>query len=212
MLTIIISVLSEMEFKLCAVREFLSVLMATFMWWFAFSGLVNFWYGIFLAAAVLIALSITDVETMESLDPSWTDVAIGAVSGFLLYLLFLYSARTIHFAFPFLYMEVESVEALKMLAPGYIYVPVTLTVSVAEEFFWRGFILRRLYRRMKWGGFVLSILFYALAHVPTGNASLVFAALGAGLVWSALFIWRRNLLVTIVSHVIWDTLLLLGGL
>jgi len=200
------------SFKLCSVREFLSFLLATYVWWFAFSGQINFWFGIFFAAAVLLALSITDVETIESIEPSWLDVFIGAVSGFILYLVFFYSARAIHFAFPFLYMEVESVEALRMLAPSYIYIPVTLTVSVSEELFWRGFILRRLYKKKGWAGFLISILLYALAHVPTGNVSLIIAAVGAGLVWSLLFVWRRNLLVPLVSHVVWDIFLLLGKL
>lgn len=193
-------------------REFASFLLATYVWWFAFSGQVNFWYGIFFAASVLLALSLTDIETLESMEPSWTDILIGAVSGFLMYLLFLYAARVVHFAFPFLYMEVESIESLRMLAPAYIYVPVTLTVSVSEEFFWRGYILRRFHRRMGASGFLLSILLYSLAHVPTGKASLMMAAAGAGTVWSFLFIWRRNLIVPLVSHVVWDAFLLMGGL
>ncbi len=193
-------------------RELASFLLATYVWWFAFSGQVNFWYGIFFAASVLLALSITDVETMESLEPSWMDVLIGVVSGFIMYLAFFYAARILHFTLPFLYMEVESIEALRMLAPAYVYVPVTLTVSVSEEFFWRGYILRRLHRRMGMSGFLISILLYSLAHVPTGKVSLVMAAAGAGTVWSLLFVWRRNLIAPLISHVMWDVLLLLGGL
>ncbi len=200
-------------FKLLSLkRELASFLLATYVWWFAFSGQINFWYGIFFAASVLLALSITDIETMETLEPSWMDILIGAISGFLMYLLFFYAARIVHFTFPFLYMEVESIESLRMLAPAYIYVPVTLTVSVSEEFFWRGYILRRLYRRMGTYGFFLSVLLYALAHIPTGKVSLVMAAAGAGVVWSVLFVWRKNLLVPLISHVVWDVFLLLGGL
>ena len=222
MLTIIISLLSihhsgeeklPLDFKLLSLkRELAAVVLAAYVWWFAFSGLVNFWYGIFFAASVLFALSLTDIETAETLEPSWWDILTGAVSGFLMYLLFLYSARFVDYAFPFLYSEVKSIDSLRMFAPAYIYAPVTLTVSVSEEFFWRGYILHKLYRRIGPPGIFLSVLLYSIAHIPTGKFSLVLAAAGAGTLWSLLFVWRRNLIAPLISHVVWDIFLLLWGL
>ena len=50
---------------------------------------------------------------------------------------------------------------------------------------------------------------YALAHVASGTWLLPLAALGAGLVWAFLFAWTRNLTAPIVSHVLFDVLVLL---
>lgn len=50
---------------------------------------------------------------------------------------------------------------------------------------------------------------YALAHVASGNWLLPVAAFGAGLVWASLFAVTRNLTAPVVSHLLFDVLVLL---
>ncbi len=192
--------------------EFLYALLASLLWGFAFSGIVNFWYGIFFAASVLVFISFLDGEIFSCFRLKWSHIILGFVSGVLLYGLFYISSILISRYFPSLYEQIQMVESLRNLAPEYVYVPVTLSVSFAEEVFWRGFVLRRLWNRWGWMGFVLAVLYYCAAHITTGNISLLLAAVGAGFFWGLLLVWRRNLLVPIIAHITWDAFLLLFGL
>ncbi len=76
--------------------------------------------------------------------------------------------------------------------------------SPCEEIFWRGFVQRGAMERL--GGFrgwLLAALFYAGAHVVTGNSMLVLAAAVAGLFFGLLYWWRQNLVACIVAHALW---------
>ena len=54
------------------------------------------------------------------------------------------------------------------------------------------------------GGFLLATTVYAGVHVFSGNLILILAALVAGAFWGLLYLWKRDLLIQIVSHSIWS--------
>jgi membrane protease YdiL (CAAX protease family) len=82
-------------------------------------------------------------------------------------------------------------------------------IGFGEEVYWRGYIQRRFSGR--WGpkcAFAITTLVYTAVHVPTGNMMLVLAALTCGLFWGALY-WRTGSIVPgLVSHMVWDPLVL----
>jgi membrane protease YdiL (CAAX protease family) len=78
-------------------------------------------------------------------------------------------------------------------------------VAPAEELFWRGFVQRRLERRLgRWRAAAASAAAYGGAHVVTGNLTLTGAAGVAGAYWSALAAMGMPMAALVVSHVAWD--------
>ena len=190
-------------------REALSFLVAVYVWWFAFSSPVDFWYRIYFAGAVLLSIALSEDMVLRYFEPSIRDGVIGIISGVIFYLLVVLSIRLLPLS-P-LISGVEVLESFRDLAPAYVYAPVTLAVAVVEELFWRGFMLLRLYRKIGNLGIPLAILLYAMGHVSTGMTVLLVGALVAGIYWTLLLLWRRNLLTPVISHLTWDALLLVWG-
>lgn len=91
-----------------------------------------------------------------------------------------------------------------------LWVGLGLTAAVVEETFFRGFAIVWLYR---WSGHLpLAVIFpaviFASGHIYLGWTNVAFA-LAAALVFSLVFLWRRDLYWVMVVHFIVDALLLL---
>ncbi|MBE3589411.1 MAG: CPBP family intramembrane metalloprotease [Firmicutes bacterium] len=79
----------------------------------------------------------------------------------------------------------------------------------AESVFWQGYVLETGLRRWSPGAaWAASVVPYALVHCASGNPALVAAALAGGAFWSYLYLRMRRLLPVIVSHAIWDLIML----
>lgn len=90
-----------------------------------------------------------------------------------------------------------------------------IVLSIAEEVLWRGLVVsllaEKIGSRRAW---VWAAVLYAVAHAPTiwvlrdpiagPNPVLVLAALGCGLVWGGMARRFERLLPSIVSHVLFD--------
>jgi membrane protease YdiL (CAAX protease family) len=84
-------------------------------------------------------------------------------------------------------------------------------VIVGEELVWRGAVQGALERRLPpRGAAVVAATLYAAAHAPMGSLLLVVTALGCGLVWSALRAASGSLVPSLLSHAIWDAVVLLA--
>jgi len=81
-------------------------------------------------------------------------------------------------------------------------------IGPGEEILWRGYIQRTLGR---YSGptiaLVVTSILYALIHIASMNPLLVFAALFGGLFWGMLYIWKKSILINIISHIAWDILI-----
>ncbi len=182
------------------------------LWAFSFRGPFNFWYSIFFTALVMITLSVLN-GTLSVLRPKVSDLFSGVLWGILLFAVTWVSAYVVRHHFPYLNAYVEATKGLRSLAPNYVYVPVVLTVSTAEEFFWRGTVQRLAV--LKWGklpGYLLAVALYVFAHVLSGNWALTLASVFAGLFWGFLYLYHHDLTPVWVSHLTWDVLLLSVGI
>ncbi len=134
---------------------------------------------------------------------------IGIMSGFALYLFFAFGQWfVITTELPFiddlqsLYSRVKPTESIHYLWLFLIIIP-------GEEWFWRGFIVKRIsYKTTSFKAAALGTLLYAGAHIFTGSLLLVMAALIAGFVWSIIYLKTNNLWAAILSHLIFDLFLL----
>lgn len=84
-------------------------------------------------------------------------------------------------------------------------------VIVGEELVWRGAVQGILQDRLRPGvAAVVAAMLYAAAHAPMGSPLLLVTALACGLVWSALRAATGSLVPSLLSHVIWDAVVLLA--
>lgn len=82
--------------------------------------------------------------------------------------------------------------------------------SPCEEWFWRGFLQKRLSTRLGlWRGWLIAAFCYAAVHFATGNLLLVAAAWVAGLFFGGLVLWRGNLVAATVAHSLWTVAIFL---
>ena len=89
-----------------------------------------------------------------------------------------------------------------------IFLLLLFVTGPGEEIFWRGFLQNRL--MVKYGnlsGFILTTLIYGSVHIFSLNFMLVMAAFVAGAFWGALYLWKRDLSMVIVSHSLWSSVI-----
>jgi uncharacterized protein len=99
----------------------------------------------------------------------------------------------------------------KQMSPTEIwqYIVLFLIIIPGEEIFWRGFILKRLLKHMNWIlSIVIATLLYTSVNIYSESSHLIIASMVAGILWSSLYVWKRSIPLLIVSHLVFDLLLL----
>jgi membrane protease YdiL (CAAX protease family) len=132
---------------------------------------------------------------------SAAEVAIGVVAAFVLYLVFYAGDRLLRWAMPRLAAEVGDLYALRAETAPRAIPLVLLVIGPGEELFWRGLVQAR-------AGFVLAVVGYTLVHVWERKPVLLVAAAVGGVFWGGLFAWRDTLVAPLVSHALWDLLII----
>ncbi|MDT8861681.1 CPBP family intramembrane metalloprotease [Alkalihalobacillus sp. MEB130] len=169
---------------------------------------IDFWVLFPLSLALLTVYSwLLEKPSVHHLDTvDWT---LAISSGIGLYVLFavgnwfiLWTGLPLMPQLASLYQTVKPIDPLH-------YVWLFIIIIPGEEWFWRGFIVKRLQKRMT--GFKAALIgtfLYGGAHIVTGSFLLVLAALLAGFIWSVLYVKTRNIFLVIVSHLVFDLFLL----
>jgi membrane protease YdiL (CAAX protease family) len=87
----------------------------------------------------------------------------------------------------------------------YLFLLLCFITGPGEEIFWRGFLQENLMQRFgDLQGLVMGTLIYGGVHLFSMNLMLILAALVAGAFWGALYLWKRDLGLVIVSHSLWS--------
>lgn len=147
-------------------------------------------------------------EDVEDESSFFTYIFIGALSGILLYSLFWLGVQ----AFDILNLPFEnSIKKLyRWFAPSLFwqYLALILVAAPGEELFWRGFVQKRLLRYFgPLGSITLAALLYSLVHIYSGTFILMLAAFLSGLMWGALYLWKKSMPLVIVSHIVFDIMI-----
>jgi uncharacterized protein len=145
------------------------------------------------------------------LRPTRRLVAMGALSGVGLYLLFAAGALVVRET-P-LWPRIESVVDLtRATAPGTVAaLVIVFGTSPSEEVLWRGAVFARLTRRYGpgWRPVVATTLCYALFVGLSGSLVLPLAALVCGAVWARQRQVTGSIVPGLVSHALWSLLIFL---
>ncbi|MBM4764330.1 type II CAAX endopeptidase family protein [Bacillus sp. B15-48] len=174
---------------------------------FSFDERKVFWYLFTATMLILISYAIIH-EEFEINQSLWNDILFGLLTGVGLFLVFWLGNLLIHlFKLP---LGGQVSRLFNQLSPDTIwhYLILIIILAPGEEIFWRGFIQKRILRYTGvWTSIVLSTLLYASVQLYSGQFILVIAALVGGIVWSALYAWKRSIRLVIVSHIAFDLLL-----
>jgi uncharacterized protein len=185
-------------------RILIGLIIAHVLLYFSFHDKAIFWYIFSGSILVLIAYAMFQEEVDDEL--SFIQyLFLGAISGFLLYIVFWLGIRALDFLqLP----HNRSIENLyKWFAPSLFwqYLALVLVAAPGEELFWRGFIQKRLLKNFTPTVSILTAsILYASVHIYSGSFLLVLAAFLSGLVWGYLYFLKRSMPLVIVSHIIFD--------
>ncbi|MCF6136735.1 CPBP family intramembrane glutamic endopeptidase [Pseudalkalibacillus berkeleyi] len=138
--------------------------------------------------------------------PSNKLLVIAVVSGVAIYLLFAIGKIMVVNLMPSMFEELTQLYGLIKPETTWQTVLVFILIIPAEEWFWRGYVQKKIsgsVMKRIW----ISVGLYALAHLASGSLLLVLAALLAGFVWAILYEYTKNMIVPLVSHLIFDLLL-----
>jgi uncharacterized protein len=87
--------------------------------------------------------------------------------------------------------------------PLWFRIVVGLTGGMIEEFFYRGYAIERLatITGRAWIGGLISAVVFGLAHIPEWGLGFALAAdMPFGLLMTAFYLWRRDLLANMLAH------------
>ena len=182
-----------------------AILLAFCCWAFAF-GLAwgNFWVKIGLSVIVICLYSLRWQK--PSIHFRLYSVVIGAISAAVLYGIFYLGNAWAPYFVPGASSQVGGIYELGTGTSRFlIFLLLCFITGPGEEIFWRGFLQENLMKRFgNAGGFALGTLVYAGVHIFSMNFVLIMAALVAGAFWGALYLWKRDLGMVIVSHSLWS--------
>ncbi|OMP66200.1 CPBP family intramembrane glutamic endopeptidase [Domibacillus epiphyticus] len=167
-----------------------------------------FWYIYTAANLFFISMSIIS-EPIDDQQKTNSFMLYGVISGAILYALF---------AAGFWLLSIMPLSAsshvstiYKLFSPQFIwhYIVLVLIFIPGEELFWRGFIQKRLGKYMnEWAAVFIASSLYASVFVYSGQWIWIAAAFFAGLFWGVLYLWKKSIPMLIISHLIFDLLLI----
>ncbi|MEH7380666.1 CPBP family intramembrane glutamic endopeptidase [Bacillus sp. JJ1533] len=166
---------------------------------------VIFTISFFLLSAAAITFGKFDFKP-----PSIVNIAVAILSGLLMYGLFYIGKSGSAILFP---NELTNVTHLyRKIQPhlSWHFVALFLIIIPGEELFWRGFIQKKIEAKFenKQLVIVISSLLYMSANIYTFNPLFLLATFAGGVVWGTLYMWQHNILLTILSHLVFNLFLL----
>lgn len=96
--------------------------------------------------------------------------------------------------------------------PTWLRIFAALTAGVVEEALFRGYAIERLAlltRSYAWAG-VISLMVFAMVHLPLWRWGILFNAFFGGAASTLLYLWRRDLWACIIAHSALDAIALIA--
>ncbi|RFB18115.1 CPBP family intramembrane metalloprotease [Bacillus sp. HNG] len=162
---------------------------------------VMFTISFFLLSIAAIRYGKFDTKTI-----SISNTAIAILSGLLMYGLFFTGKIGSELVFPNVLTDVADLYMKVQPQLTWHYVVLFLIIIPGEELFWRGYIQKKVENHFenKLLVIVISSLLYMSANMYTFNPLFLLATFAGGVVWGTLYMWNRNILLTILSHLVFN--------
>ena len=97
-------------------------------------------------------------------------------------------------------------ESMLALLPKWFLILDIVIVAAGEEWLYRAYAIERLQALVgrPWLAGLLSLAAFGLAHLPLWGPGVALTTLVSGGVFTALYLWRRDITALIIAHVITD--------
>ncbi|WP_226657097.1 CPBP family intramembrane glutamic endopeptidase [Pseudalkalibacillus hwajinpoensis] len=164
-----------------------------------------FWPLFTISLLLLGGISIRHVKWKK---PSFFHLLMGTFSGVFLYFVFLLGKTIMLALFPQFITQVDELYTLVAPDKAWHYVSLILIIIPGEELFWRGLVQTELKKRKIKYPILLAALLYMSAHLYAGAFLLLLAAVLAGFLWGYLYDRTHNMIVPLLSHLVFDLFLL----
>lgn len=179
------------------------------MMFFTFYEKAIFWY--LYAFTLLVGIAIALIAgKFEDRIPTWQYLLYGIGYGTITYGFVKFG----YFILPYIDKTIakEVPSFLNIYGPQNIfhYLMLIFIIAVGEEMFWRGYVQQQLksYTSPTWAVIITALLF-SLSLAISGFIPGAIAAIVAGLLWGALYEWKKSLPLIIVAHIVFVLLLFL---
>ncbi|OAH53611.1 MULTISPECIES: type II CAAX endopeptidase family protein [Bacillaceae] len=189
-------------------RLIASIAAAHVLLFVTFSDQDIFWY--IYTAANLFFMSISIIsEPIDDQQKTNSFMMYGLLSGAILYALFAVGFWVMSVLPLSVSTHVSAIYA--QFTPQFVwhYIVLVLIFIPGEELFWRGFVQKRLsYYMNEWASAFIASALFGSVFLYSGQWIWVIAAFCAGLFWGGLYIWKKSIPMLIISHLIFDLLLI----
>ncbi len=185
------------------------------LFWLVLFGLelVDFWWGMTVAAGLLAAWSIAfsgdDRRALFEFKRNY--IFWGLFSAAVLYVVFWSGDFLSRVIFDFASHQIDSIyDKRAQMDHWKIGLLLFFLIGPAEEIFWRGMVQRVLSKKYDAViGWIAGAFIYAAVHLWAANFVLFMAALICGLFWGWIYMRFRSLWPAIISHAVWDVMIFL---
>ncbi len=185
-------------------RVLIGIIIAHILMYLTFEDKAIFWYMFTGAMLILISYSIFN-EKADVRTSFIKNTLYGILSGIILFIIFWLGNFLIEFFnMPF---KKEITGLYKHFSPKsfWHYLTLLLIIVPGEEIFWRGFIQKRLERKLNVRfAIILSTLLYASVQIYSGYTIHIAAALIGGIFWGFLYSWKKSIRLNVISHIVFD--------
>lgn len=166
---------------------------------------IPFWV-IFTISYFLLSVAAIRFGKFNYQKSSASNLAVAIFSGLLMYGLFYIGKIGSAHLFPDKLAAVADLYMTVQPELSWHYIALFLVIIPGEELFWRGYIQKHIEGRFenKLVVIIISSLLYTSANIYTFNSLFLLATFAGGVVWGTLYMWKRNIFLTILSHLIFN--------
>ncbi|MGM9923264.1 MAG: lysostaphin resistance A-like protein [Bacillus sp. (in: firmicutes)] len=191
-------------------RLLLGLISAHILLYITYHNTSVFWYLYTASMLFCVSIAMASEKSKDNESSLAKNIIYGLLSGILVYALFALGNALIQWL-DISTLSKDVAQLYKKFSPvdAWHFLVLFLVIIPAEEIFWRGFIQKRIGQYISNKATIIaSALLYALPLIYSQNLALIIAGIAAGAVWAALYQWKKSLPLVIMSHLIFDYLLL----
>lgn len=189
---------------------FIIIVIAHTLLFISFLNLYSFWIVFVISYSILTCIGIKFGDLQ--FDGKFTNMILpGILSGIALYSIFFLGKQLTSMFSSALLGELMSLYEFVQPKATWHYALLFLLIIPGEEIFWRGFIQTSLSKFIESNHVtvIISSTLYATANLFTGSIMFIFATFISGLLWGYLYSWKKNIILNVLSHTIFNLFLLI---